>query len=248
MMTKKAASIVFIISIVVILIMFFGNTKDLINTNSSIKELKSELAKKDNAESTDEELNVPIENKEEIINNVGAREELLNPSKDYEFEIINLEDLSKVISTNGNELLEIYSGTRVLIQNKLSKDTYSYIDPSSMSKDGNYVKFSLYDSDSRKLIEEVKVKYQESKTVTEKIDVASVIVTNLEVLEKYFPGERDRMLYVYNSISSTLKNDFNRKITCYVDTKTIVKSESKIRFTLNDETTKKPLKTITLKL
>lgn len=240
---KKISNIIFIAVFVALLFGFFINLGNFIDTNQSIKDIKDAIANQDN-NSDESDLNVPIsdELKGDSTNNVGARND--KNATHCSLEIINLDILSKYLKTNNDELLEVYSGTYSQVKSLLIKDTYGYIDESSIVYKEPKLSYTLLEYSTDKEIAKVEIIFNDINNEKNSSYVSDFKVDNLNSLKDVIPSGGESSLYVYDLIKTEIQRDFKDVRRCLIDEKTITKKDETVSFTVFDSKTKSKLKTI----
>lgn len=226
---------------------FYSIYKDSISLDEAID-------KDDAVNPEEEELNVPIDeselsNKDESVpsenfDNTGARYDKDEPA--YKLEIINLESLSKVIPTNGNQLSEVYYSTLSQVRKIINGDTYYYIDESTMSYKNSTLTFTLFDYSNDKKISDISVKLLNTGTDKKTETITEFKIQNLEVLKEYIPKAPDYLIHAYQTITDEVMKDSPKAKGCFIDKESISKEKNSVSFDVLDLTNKSKLKKITL--
>lgn len=218
---------------------------------NSIESLKENLfnTTDTNENSNEDSLYESIDNvaEEDINYDTGAALEQENPPNYYTLDITNLEVLESYIPNENNQLLEVYSTISNILIGDLNKNTTAYIDESSISLNGSILSLSLIDVNTRNVIKdfEIEVFIPNSNKNT---DEFIVTVSNLNVLEDFVVGNAEGLVKISYEITESLKEDIKDDITCYIDASTVGNKDGILSFVIKDSSTKKAIKTVSIKL
>lgn len=263
---NKIITIFFAIVFIVLSISFGVKSISTYKAISSLDELKKPTSESNNNNNNDiskEDLNEPIidssdntdssdtsiSDKESLefseSNNVGTRYDEDKPY--YNLEILNLEVLSKYIPTKGNELLEVYTIASSEVQKIINKDTYCYIDESSIEFKNSQVSFTLINySGDNKLTDITATLYEVEES--DNSVITEFKIENIDVLKDYLRQNRDFLLYVYDTISNEVKSANKNVSSCYIDKSSIVKKDNKLSFDVLNSKNNDKIKNVTIQL
>ena len=245
---SKISNIIFIAIFIFLVLLFCVNTVDLIQSSKNIQNIKDSLISQGISDANEEDnfnLNEPIN--EDLIGetteNVGARDDKNNIS--YNLTIINLEDLSRYIPTDGNMLLEVYSSTYAQIKSMLNGDTYAYIDETSITYKSYILSFTLLDASSNKKIGDIKITLP-----TTDLDLPTSVqdfkIDNLTILKEKCSLNGEGILYAYDKIKSAVYGIDKNISSCLIDEKTISVSDNIVSFDIVDASKKSKITNIKL--
>lgn len=252
MNNRKIVNIVFWAIVVSLCGAFSFQMYKLTTYKNSIESLKENLfnLKDTDVDITDDSLYESIDNniaEEDINHDTGAALEKESPPSYYTLDITNLEILENYIPNENNQLLEVYSTMCNILNVDLNKNTIAYIDESSIDLNGNILSLSLVDVNTRNIIKDFDIEVF-IPTSNKNIDEFIVTVTNLNVLGDFLSNNKEGLVKISHEITNALNENIKSNITCYVDASTIINRDGILSFVVKDSTTKKELKTVSVKL
>lgn len=261
---NKLVSIIFVIAFVSLVITFGFNVMSTYRSVSDLDEFKKVISNsylnsdstdkddsvKDNSGVSIEESSEDTLNKGELtnpeVNNVGTRYDV--DTTYYNVEILNLDVLSKFIPTKGNELLEVYTTASNTLQDVLKRDTYCYIDESSIKFENSLVSFTLFDYSGDNKLANINVALYDIEKSKDDNLITEFKIDNLNVLEDYSNKNRDFLLYIYDTILNDVKKVDGKISNCYIDKYSVVKTESKLSFDVLNSKNNAKIKNVTIEL
>ena len=251
MANKKIINIIFWVIIVSLCGAFSFQMYKLSTYKNSIESLKQNLF---NTTTIDEDINdesiyEPIDNisEEDISYDTGAALEQENPPDYYTLDIVNLDVLENHIPTENDQLLEVYSTMCNVLIGDLNKNTTAYIDESSITLNGNILSLLLIDVNTRNIIKSFEIEVYTPNNNNSKDDFI-VTVTNLSVVKDFVLDNEEALVKIALEISKSLNKVIKGDITCYIDASTISNKDGTLSFVVKDSSSKKEIKTVSIKL